>query len=369
MDSGLDTMERNVLQAELRGDFSIRAVEAVLKKHWTDSDVRKRDAEKGRFMAHAAMEDEDAALGYNAEWSPDDLEAEGFSAQEVEAMVLEEEKAREAWAVLQDARRTLRDARTRQHAMRMSRQFFPPRDTASQRPGGLWKQLPSSKPRLQCFRCGGPHKIAECKEKPRASDQANVNEKQEDAPFVFMTASKVEPCETALGTVNVEEDYLTTNQAVAAGKAVIDGGATRTIGSIEALEQLTDINMSKRGCTGIDKVDLADRPVFGFGNSSRNRCASTASVSVPMNGRLGSLRVHALDQGSAPILLSVDSLRRMGAVIDFENDKAVFRNVDARKVVSLERSSAGHQLMPLAEDMFHNAKELKQPLPSLREVE
>ena len=47
-------MERNVLHAELRGDFGVRAVEEVLRKHWTDADLRKRDAEKGREYQHDA---------------------------------------------------------------------------------------------------------------------------------------------------------------------------------------------------------------------------------------------------------------------------------------------------------------------------
>ena len=39
-----------------------------------------------------------------------------------------------------------------------------------------------------------------------------------------------------------------------------------------------------------------------------------------MAGQMGSLKVHALDQGEAPVLLSVQSLRGLGAVIDYEHD-------------------------------------------------
>ena len=78
-----------------------------------------------------------------------------------------------------------------------------------------------------------------------------------------------------------KQSYVTTAQVVAQGKAVLDGGATRTIGSIEALqENLANINVEKRGHTGIEKVDLSEKTVFGFGNSSKNQRASTASVSV-----------------------------------------------------------------------------------------
>jgi len=59
-----------------------------------------------------------------------------------------------------------------------------------------------------------------------------------------------------------------------------------------------------------------------------------------MGGKLGMMKVHALDQGSAPILLSAHSLRQLGALVDFENDLAVFRHVDPTRAIQLERSSA-----------------------------
>ena len=44
--------------------------------------------------------------------------------------------------------------------------------------------------------------------------------------------------------------------------------------SIEALENIANIKVAKRGHTGIEEVDLSERPVFGFGSSSKNQCAS-----------------------------------------------------------------------------------------------
>ena len=123
MDSGLDVIERNVLHAELRGDFGVRSVESVLRKHWSDSDIRKRDAEKGRYMSNLVGGEEEEPMGYLGESDPMGLEAEGFSAEEIEVMAVEEEKAREALAAIQESKRTLRDARARQHAVKMSRQF------------------------------------------------------------------------------------------------------------------------------------------------------------------------------------------------------------------------------------------------------
>lgn len=88
---------------------------------------------------------------------------------------------------------------------------------------------------------------------------------------------------------------LTTAQVVEEGKAVLDGGATRSIGSIYALSKVLELNEACRGVDGLKELDMEDRPSFGFGNSSRDRCASTASLAVPWNGSEKVLKVHALD--------------------------------------------------------------------------
>lgn len=125
--------------------------------------------------------------------------------------------------------------------------------------------------------------------------------------------------------------------------------------------------MEKRGHHGIDSVDLSDKPVFGFGNSSKDQCVSTAGLNIAANGVPGQVRVHALDRGEGPILFSIDSLRSLGAIIDFEADLAVFRRISDQKVIPLERSNTGHQLLPLTEDLFHNAVEVTRSVPSLRD--
>ena len=93
MDAGLDVMERNVLHAELKGTFGVREVEQVLRKHRSDHDLKKRDAEKGRYMANVNVELTEEDTGCYGEVEPDDLEAEGFSADEIHVMMTEEEAA------------------------------------------------------------------------------------------------------------------------------------------------------------------------------------------------------------------------------------------------------------------------------------
>ena len=44
------------------------------------------------------------------------------------------------------------------------------------------------------------------------------------------------------------------------------------------------------------------------------------------------LRVHALDKGSVPVLLSIDTLKRIRAIVDYGNDEAVFVAVNPKSV-------------------------------------
>lgn len=77
--------------------------------------------------------------------------------------------------------------------------------------------------------------------------------------------------------------------------------------------------------------------------------------------------MHALDKGSGPILLSIQTLRSLKAQIDFEHDLLVLRGLDDKKIIPLERSAAGHQLLPLTEDLFHGAHTCKTQVPSLKD--
>ena len=127
------------------------------------------------------------------------------------------------------------------------------------------------------------------------------------------------------------------------------------------------LNSSQKGHSGVAEVDTNNRPTFGFGNSSRDQCLSTASLAINADGRDGRLKVHALNRGEGPLLFSIDSLRSLGAVLDFENDLIVFRRLNPKKVIALERSSTGHQLLPMTTDWYEHAQETGKPVPSLRD--
>ena len=75
-------------------------------------------------------------------------------------------------------------------------------------------------------------------------------------------------------------------------------------------------------------------------------------MKIQAQGRDGQLKIHTLDKGAGPILFSVETLRSLGAVIDFENDLVVFRRLNQERIIQLEQSSSGHQLLPLVQELI-----------------
>lgn len=138
---------------------------------------------------------------------------------------------------------------------------------------------------------------------------------------------------------------------------MIDGGATKTLGSVEAIQAVMDVNKAKHGHHRVKSIDLDNKPTFGFGNSSQ----------LTADSRPGALQVHALDKGQGPILVSIHTLRKLKAVIDFENDLMVLRGLNNQKLIPLQRSAAGHQLISLTDDLYKDAITCKSQVPGLKD--
>lgn len=358
MDAGLDGHERNMIQTAVNGDFSNQRIAQELRAQWPDEELKRRD-QAGRhasYWSHGDQEadyEEDIGFGFTAAH----LERAGMISEGIALIGEAEEEAEEALAMMEQARRTLKEARAKQHQVKLSRKYY--KVTTD---GGKGAGKGGPKEGLKCFRCGGPHKIAQCPDRHAPHGQqpkAAFGEKSEEAPFICYTED-----DQAM-MLNADRG-LTTEEAVRKGYAVVDGGATKTLGSTHALEAVMEENLRKYQTGRILEVDTNDKPMFGFGNSSRDQCVSTAKVQIHAGDRDGVLKVHALDKGTGPILLSIATLRSLKAIIDFEEDLIVFRGLDDTKIIKAERSQSGHQLLPLTEDLYKEATTSRRPVPSLR---
>ncbi|CAE7241426.1 RE1 [Symbiodinium sp. CCMP2592] len=320
-----------------------------------------------RNMIHTAsymgedLEEDDEEAAFQESYVMDNLNEEG------QALMIEaEEDVQHAMAVIQQARRTLKEARARQQQVKLSRQYFkngPPRHSgpsasSGSRPGGFGSGrggLPRDDSQMVCLKCNKVgHRAANCPLKENNTGQAQMADEPEDlehAPFICYT-------EQALA---VEENsaYMTTQQAVKDGWCVLDGGATRTLGSINAVQNVLDKNLATEGNTRLLSVDPKRKPTFSFGNSSENRCASTIELGIQAAEKQGRLTIHTLDEGNGPVLLSVASLRSLGAIIDFSEDLVCFRAIDPCRLVRARRSQSGHQLLPLSGNMCEEALQQK----------
>lgn len=347
--SGLDGGEKAAIIANLKNDFTTSKVKEALKLNWTEEDLKKRDQSRSSALL---LEDEDEnllqaeeELNEPPEWMDSEQQEEyNHLTSEVES----------AMAAIQGARRTLREAREKQTLMRKSRSFYPVKKESSFR-------AKSDQPR-QCFRCGSTdHLSAQC---PQKEDR---NAKDGQAVHFTFALSTPEP-DAATGTgsnqVLAEGTLLSMNAILDAGKAIIDGGATSTVGSTDAMERIAEINVN-RGADHRCEVSLDEKPSFRFGNNGRKTCLSTAHLPVPLGGAVGQMKVHVHDVPGQPVLLSIAALRSLGAVIDFSKDQMILTKVSPDRVINLERTGGGHQVFPLTSDIFENSLRRQSPFVSL----
>ena len=142
-------------------------------------------------------------------------------------------------------------------------------------------------------------------------------------------------------------------EKIAAGKALLDCGASDSLGGVEAIEAAIDRSHKMYGedeeCVS---VDTTDRPTYKFGNANKQQVLSKVTVRVKPGGeKPGDLNVHAHDAKGVPILLSAKALRSLGAIVNFATGQAVMQQLNARKVVQLERSDIDHLWFSLFEEM------------------
>ena len=351
-DAGLTVSERNMIHTAVKGNYTLSRVAHELRTQHGEDGGRTRppgQAYMGTTVEEDEHEDDEEIQAEELFMAGEDLNEDELSQMQETQRDIES-----ANAVIQDAKRTLRAARERQHQVKMSRKFF-------RTPSRGANEKPRDDSAMTCLKCGKVgHRARNCpSQEPSKSKSGNQSE---SAPFV---------CFARQGSVENEALSASmgpsTQEAITEGYCVVDGGATKTLGSVKALEDLLARNLAKHGHTRLQEIDTQNKPVFGFGNSSEDQCVSTVRLGIRANGLPGEMTIHALETGQGPILLSVEALRKLGAVIDFAEDLVAFRGLDKHKVVPLRRSQTGHQLLDLSDDIFAKAQSTQKPVPSLKE--
>ncbi|CAE7171651.1 unnamed protein product, partial [Symbiodinium pilosum] len=327
--AGLDTLER------------LQAVENSLRAHWTDDQLRRRDGTD----KHQANGDDELFDEPPNEWAD-----EYFEDWDPETAALFQEACREeheAWAQIQEGRRTLREAREKQREVRVGRKFFGQKGRGKGQPrgrssSGKGHQGGGGGP---CLRRGLDHPTRNCP-KGRDSRQDKAMTAEEQADLVFYTETTLfgeHEYENAALASESRDGKMTTQEAMRAGYGVL-------------------ASLTNQEVDNVVSVDTSDQPRFNFADSESARCSSTCLLQLPVKECGVKLRVHARDKGTVPVLLSVDTLRRMKAIVDYGNDQAVFAGINFQKCVALETTTTGHQILPLAQDFMQNSFPLSEPV-------
>ena len=182
-DAGLDPNERNMILAALRNDFSVDRVAQELRNQWTDDDVRKRD-QGGRASAWSVDQgpSDDESLADGPDWAT--LAQSGMNEEGMSILNDAEDEAQQALVQLDRNRRTLREARAKQHYVKMSRQYYRSSTRPTTRPPAQYSKEDGPPNNVTCLSCGGNHRTSQCPKKPANHSTAATAEAQESAPFI-----------------------------------------------------------------------------------------------------------------------------------------------------------------------------------------
>ena len=145
------------------------------------------------------------------------------------------------------------------------------------------------------------------------------------------------------------------------GHAVVDSGATETVGSLPAIEDLMRHRFELHGRP--DDFKISDVPIrrFRFGNGSLGFSMSHMLIPQELGNAHVDLGIYSLDVENVPILLGIRTLRSLKTVLDFEKDIAVFAALNPYVGIPLRRSSSGHVLINLSQNWLQDSFSLTDP--------
>ena len=128
----------------------------ALREQWSDDDLARPDRQRANSTLLVEEDDEDlmALMAEDA-----DAETSKLSQEDMGAYMMEQTRAEEAMAAINMQKATLREARWKQKQLKLGRGYFPPKPYQKGSGKGGHKG--------PCFRCNGPHVIADCPQKER----------------------------------------------------------------------------------------------------------------------------------------------------------------------------------------------------------
>ena len=121
-DAGLEPQERNTVLVATQGEMTLQRVAQELRNQFADVDIKKRDTTRkfhGYAGEHQEVSDDESPPPETAFNAETELNEEGLAIWSET-----EEEIQSALAAVQQAKRTLKNARERQKMVKQSRQYF-----------------------------------------------------------------------------------------------------------------------------------------------------------------------------------------------------------------------------------------------------
>lgn len=225
-------------------------------------------------------------------------------------------------------------------------------------------QLPSvtKKPGYTgCFICGDKnHDFRSCPKRGSSSAASGSSGKGRsinyvDTAEIMMVEDGASPkSRTSVGHDDLQRLILTASTGSSQdphrlGYAVLDTGATETVGSLQAIEYIVNTRAARFGPEDIG-VDPTRTKRFKFGNAEERMAESYILLPQTVNGIPASLGVYTLDVPNVPLLIGIRTMNKLGAVINVAERTLIFTKVFPGTVIPLLRGQNGHLLLDLCKD-------------------
>ena len=147
--------------------------------------------------------------------------------------------------------------------------------------------------------------------------------------------------------VNVLVSHILNNEVIKAGlgEVVLDTGCIKSVTSSKWLNNFIEsLHPSTRERI---KVDKSDR-VFKFGGGQKRHSIGTFFIPCSIENKNIILIVDGVEQDDLPCLLSKESMKKAGVIIDIANDQATFFD----KKIRLQENDAGHYIIKLQDYQY-----------------
>ena len=201
----LDSNERNLILTAINGDFTPGRVAQELRNQFPEGDLRRKDNHRRPHAFMGIAEDdmdleEPELMGMFGDHPEGDLTEEGAALM---AQLTADED--QAYAAFQNAKCTLKDARMRQHTVKLNRQYYRGGSQPGKSSSSSSTRPPPDDSKMECLRCGRiGHRAANCPDRQVAATAEGGSSSAgtvQQAPFVCFAESNIDN-EMAMSTTS-----------------------------------------------------------------------------------------------------------------------------------------------------------------------